>query len=216
MRALFPDLPEALENTVRASPTAARSNLSSATTICPPFTPPDGSDTRTISAAGAMRATPMTALPGCPAGYRERLEYELSVIDQWATDYFLIVADFVGLRQGARHPGRAGTRQRRGRLGAPTASRITDVDPVKYDLLFERCLNPERVSMPDFDIDFCDAPPRRGHRLRDGKYGSDHRRADHHLRHPGRPRRHPRRRPRVGDAYAQVDEIAKLIPRRCI
>ena len=91
---------------------------------------------------------------------------------------------------------------------------ITDVDPVKYGLLFERCLNPERVSMPDFDIDFCDR--RRGEVIEyvAEKYGADHvaqiitfgtlacRAA---VRDVGRA---------LGMTYAQVDEIAKLVPRR--
>lgn len=89
---------------------------------------------------------------------------------------------------------------------------ITDVDPVKYGLLFERCLNPERVSMPDFDIDFCDR--RRGEVIEyvAEKYGADHvaqiitfgtlacRAA---VRDVGRA---------LGMTYAQVDEIAKLVP----
>lgn len=71
------------------------------------------------------------------------------------TDYFLIVADFVGYAKSRGIPVGPGRGSGVGSLVAYLLG-ITDVDPVKYGLLFERCLNPERVSMPDFDIDFCD------------------------------------------------------------
>lgn len=129
------------------------------------------------------------------------------------TDYFLIVADFVGYAKSRGIPVGPGRGSGVGSLVAYLLG-ITDVDPVKYGLLFERCLNPERVSMPDFDIDFCDR--RRGEVIDyvADKYGSDHvaqiitfgtlacRAA---VRDVGRA---------LGMTYAQVDEIAKLIPRR--
>jgi DNA polymerase-3 subunit alpha len=68
--------------------------------------------------------------------------------------YFLIVADFINWAKQQRHPGRPRPRFRR-RLAGGVGAGITDLDPLPYDLLFERFLNPERVSMPDFDIDFC-------------------------------------------------------------
>src|SRR5262249_57137618 len=94
--------------------------------------------------------------PGVPAEkYKERLEYEISVIEKMGfPSYFLIVSDFIryarerGISVG---PGRGSAA---GSIVA-WALRITEIDPLQYDLLFERFLNPERISMPDIDIDFC-------------------------------------------------------------
>ncbi len=99
-------------------------------------------------------------IPNPPEKYRERLEYEISVIEKMGfPSYFLIVSDFIryarenGISVG---PGRGSAA---GSIVA-WALRITEIDPLRYDLLFERFLNPERISMPDIDIDFCQA--RRG------------------------------------------------------
>ena len=145
---------------------------------------------------------------------KAQLEYEENMIEKMGfTDYFLIVADFVGYAKSRGIPVGPGRGSGVGSLVAYLLG-ITDVDPVKYGLLFERCLNPERVSMPDFDIDFCDR--RRGEVIEyvAEKYGADHvaqiitfgtlacRAA---VRDVGRA---------LGMTYAQVDEIAKLVPRR--
>ena len=87
--------------------------------------------------------------------YRERMEYELSVIDKMGFNaYFLIVSDFVAFAKNNDIPVGPGRGSGAGSLVAFCIG-ITDVDPIAFDLLFERFLNPERVSMPDFDIDFC-------------------------------------------------------------
>ena len=87
--------------------------------------------------------------------YRDRLEYELSVIDQMGyADYFLIVQDYVGYAKSHDIPVGPGRGSGAGSLVAFCLG-ITDVDPIEFDLLFERFLNPERVSMPDIDVDFC-------------------------------------------------------------
>ena len=128
----------------------------------------------------------------------QRLEYELSVISRMGyVDYFLIVWDFIhyakshGIGVG---PGRGS--------GAGSivayALGITEIDPLKYSLLFERFLNPERVSMPDFDIDFCYERRQEVIDYVARKYGADHVSADHHLRHHGGQGRHPGRGPRDG------------------
>ncbi len=92
---------------------------------------------------------------GVPAAYTERLSYELSVIDDMGfTDYFLIVADFIGYAVKKGIPVGPGRGSAAGSLAA-YASGITGIDPVANGLLFERFLNPERISMPDIDIDFC-------------------------------------------------------------
>ena len=141
------------------------------------------------------------------------MEYELSVIEKMGyVDYFLIVWDYVNYAK--KHgilvgPGRGS--------GAGSivcyALGITAIDPLKYDLLFERFLNPERVSMPDLDIDFdyerraevIDYVARR--------YGADHVRADHHLRHHGGQGGGARRGPRAGhDLSAEADAVSKMIP----
>jgi DNA polymerase-3 subunit alpha len=99
-------------------------------------------------------------IPNPPEKYRERLEYEIGVVEKMGfPSYFLIVSDFI------RHARETGISVGPGRGSAAGsivawALRITEIDPLRYDLLFERFLNPERISMPDIDIDFCQA--RRG------------------------------------------------------
>ena len=171
MSALFPHVPEAISNT---NVIAERCNVAMdfSTTHLPVFEVPDGEDhaayLKKLCYEGlATRYEPVTD------ELRERLEYELSVIGKMGfTDYFLIVWDFIkfahdhGIMVG---PGRGSAA---GSLAAYTL-RITDVDPIEYSLLFERFLNPERISMPDIDIDFC--IERRGEVIDYvvQKYGSD-------------------------------------------
>lgn len=108
-----------------------------------------------------------------PPEYRERLDYELSVIDKMGfNDYFLIVADFIRFAKSQNIPVGPGRGSAAGSLAA-YALGITGIDPIENKLLFERFLNPERVSMPDIDIDFC--YERRGEVIDyvTRKYGSD-------------------------------------------
>ena len=181
MRALFGDVPEALENT---QVIAERCNveLEFGVTKLPHFEipadnpygiPQDGdhaSYLRAMAEAGLVRHYGETP----PEEYRERMDYELSVVDSMGyTDYYLIVHDFVDYAKRSGIPVGPGRGSGAGSIVAYCIG-ITDVDPMKYDLLFERFLNPERVSMPDFDIDFC--YERRGevidYVIR--KYGADH------------------------------------------
>ncbi len=113
--------------------------------------------------------------------------------------YFLIVADFIQWAKAQGIPVGPGRGSGAGSLVA-YALTITDLDPLRYDLLFERFLNPDRVSMPDFDIDFCQ--DRRGEVIDyvQQKYGREPGRPDHHLRNAAGPRRAARRRPRAADA----------------
>ncbi|MDR0325579.1 MAG: DNA polymerase III subunit alpha [Oscillospiraceae bacterium] len=93
--------------------------------------------------------------PDGPEGYRERLGFELDMIVKMGfADYFLIVADFVRYARDSDIPVGPGRGSGAGSMVGYSLG-ITDVDPMKYNLLFERFLNPERISMPDFDIDFC-------------------------------------------------------------
>ncbi len=161
---------EAVSNTVAIAERCAVS-FDTAGLHLPTFTTPDGrppadyfrdlaregldrrlSELASESGAGAERIA--------PEKYRERLEYEMGVIEKMGfPSYFLIVSDFI---RHAREKGIAVGPGRGSAAGSIVswALRITDIDPLRYDLLFERFLNPERISMPDIDIDFCQA--RRG------------------------------------------------------
>ncbi len=112
--------------------------------------------------------------PDHPEGYREQLEYEMGVIRKMGfVDYFLIVSDFIGYAKANDIPVGPGRGSAAGSMVAYCMA-ITEVDPMKYGLFFERFLNPERVTMPDIDIDFC---PRRRDEVIDyvrKKYGADH------------------------------------------
>ena len=144
--------------------------------------------------------------------YLDRIEYELSVIDTMGFNaYFLIVADFVAFAKRSDIPVGPGRGSGAGSLVAYLIG-ITDVDPLKFDLLFERFLNPERVSMPDFDIDFCYNRREEVIDYVKRKYGDDKvaqivtfgtlapRAA---IRDTGRA---------LGISYSKVDTVAKLIP----
>ena len=177
----------------------------------PAFIAPDEQDNvsylRALCEAGMKKK-----LPDADAEARERLEYELGVIVQMGfVDYFLIVWDFIhyakmnGIMVG---PGRGSGA---GSLAAYCLD-ITDVDPLKYNLLFERFLNPERVSMPDFDIDFCYERRQEVIDYVAEKYGAGHvsqiitfgtMAARAVIRDVGRVLRVP---------YADVDKLSKMVP----
>ena len=146
--------------------------------------------------------------------YKNRVDYELTVIISMGyAEYFLIVWDFVNYAKTNEIPTGPGRGSGAGSLAAYLLS-ITDVDPIKYKLLFEAFLNPERISMPDFDIDFC--YDRRDEVIRYviNKYGADHvaqivtfgtLAARAAVRDVGRA---------LGMSYSEVDMIAKFIPHR--
>ncbi len=162
MAALFADLPEALENTVEI---ARRCHFRPLTRspILPHFTTPDG---ETPDEAAELRRQAEEGLKKRLAAhgpweghteedYRARLAFELDVIIKMGfPGYFLIVADFIKWAKEQGIPVGPGRGSGAGSLVA-WALTITDLDPLRFKLLFERFLNPERVSMPDFDIDFC-------------------------------------------------------------
>ena len=163
MTALFADLPAALANTVEV---ARRCNLALelGRSRLPLFPTPAGESLedflRSQSLAGLEgRLAQLYPDPGertakAPA-YGERLEFEIRTIVQMGfPGYFLIVADFINWAKANGVPVGPGRGSGAGSLVA-YALGITDLDPLRYDLLFERFLNPERVSMPDFDVDFC-------------------------------------------------------------
>ncbi|MBQ7203269.1 MAG: DNA polymerase III subunit alpha [Eubacterium sp.] len=147
-----------------------------------------------------------------PDEYKERLEYELETVNKMGyTDYYLIVQDFVRFAKSKDIPVGPGRGSGAGSLAAYCVG-ITDLDPMKYELIFERFLNPERVSMPDFDIDFCYERRQEVIDYVTEKYGADHvaqivtfgtlqTRAA--IRDVGRA---------MGMPYAAVDAVAKLVP----
>lgn len=147
-----------------------------------------------------------------PQEYRDRLQYELNVIHTMGyVDYYLIVHDFIHYAKSQGIPVGPGRGSGAGSIAAYCIG-ITGIDPMKYNLLFERFLNPERVSMPDFDIDFCyeRRPEVIDYVVR--KYGADHvaqivtfgtMAAKAAIRDVGRA---------LGVPYATADSIAKLVP----
>ncbi|PKM62909.1 MAG: DNA polymerase III subunit alpha [Firmicutes bacterium HGW-Firmicutes-21] len=215
MSALFADLPEAITNTERI---AERCNFDfdfetmhlPAFSAPKPYTPYDY--LVKLCNDGYTSKKEEGFIPdNCE--YSKRLEYELSVIQTMGfVDYYLIVRDFVAFAKKRRIPVGPGRGSGVGSLCAYFLG-ITDVDPIKFGLLFERFLNPERVSMPDFDIDFCDERRNEVIDYVSDKYGRAHvaqivtfgtlacRQA---VRDTGRA---------LGMPYSAVDEIAKLLPR---
>ena len=159
MRALFADLPEACDNTLAI---AARCAVAAPTRkpllpVCPKVREGQSEAETMRAMAREGLAARLAALgPETDAApYRERLEFELDVIETMGfSGYFLIVADFIQWAKAREIPVGPGRGSGAGSLAA-WALLITDIDPIRFNLLFERFLNPERVSMPDFDIDFC-------------------------------------------------------------
>ena len=224
MAELFADLPEAIDNTVEI---ARRCSYypKNRNPILPRFTGGDIADADAAVAAEAaeltrqahdglaMRIASRGLAEGyTPEQYTERLEYELGIIERMKfPGYFLIVADFIkwGKLQGI--PVGPGRGSGAGSLVA-YALTITDVDPLRFSLLFERFLNPDRVSMPDFDIDFCQDRREEVIRYVQGKYGREQvgqiitfgtLQARAVLRDVGRVLQMP---------YGQVDKLCKMVP----
>ena len=220
---LFSDLPEALENTIEI---AKRCNYREKThsPILPRFI--DGADNpedamkQEIEALIAMARSGLDErlnTPGMAEGFKredydKRLEFELGIIEQMGfPGYFLIVADFINWAKERGIPVGPGRGSGAGSLVAYSL-RITDLDPLQFTLLFERFLNPERLSMPDFDIDFCQDRREEVIKYVQDKYGRDQvaqiitfgsLQARAVLRDVGRVLQMP---------YGQVDRICKLVP----
>ncbi|MBR5540091.1 MAG: DNA polymerase III subunit alpha [Clostridia bacterium] len=172
MRALFPALQEAFDNTVRIA-NRCRVELEFGKTKLPHFEAPGGDSYAYFRAAyykGLYRLYGENPDPGVV----QRLEYELDTIYRMGyVDYYLIVNDFVQYAKTHGIPVGPGRGSGAGSLCAYCIG-ITGIDPIKYGLLFERFLNPERVSMPDFDIDFCNEKRQQVIDYVIRKYGEDH------------------------------------------
>jgi len=164
MQELFSDIPEALANTVEIAKRCSLS-LSLGKNYLPDFPVPPGLTMAEyfsqLSHEGLQKRLDKlfdrtrADMPEIEAEYKARLEFELNIINQMGfPGYFLIVMDFIRWAKENGVPVGPGRGSGAGSLVAYSLL-ITDLDPIKYDLLFERFLNPERVSMPDFDIDFC-------------------------------------------------------------
>ncbi|WP_118137246.1 DNA polymerase III subunit alpha [Oceanicella sp. SM1341] len=154
MAALFDDLPEALENTVEIARRCAF-RVRTRKPILPRFAEDEVEELRRQAAEGLARRLEVIPHAAPVEEYEKRLDYELGIIEGMGfPGYFLIVADFIKWAKDHDIPVGPGRGSGAGSLVA-YALTITDLDPLRYSLLFERFLNPERVSMPDFDIDFC-------------------------------------------------------------
>ncbi|MEZ2331074.1 DNA polymerase III subunit alpha [Mesorhizobium sp. RCC_202] len=224
MARLFSDLPEAIDNTVEI---AMRCSYypKNRSPILPRFTGADASDKDAAEKAEAAELARQAregldarlAAHGPTPGYtveqyRERLEFELGIIEKMKfPGYFLIVADFIKWAKAQGIPVGPGRGSGAGSLVAYSTT-ITDIDPLRFSLLFERFLNPDRVSMPDFDIDFCQDRREEVIRYVQQKYGRDQvgqiitfgtLQARAVLRDVGRVLQMP---------YGQVDKLSKMVP----
>jgi DNA polymerase-3 subunit alpha len=212
---LFADLPEATANSVQI---ARRCNLvlNLGQARLPDYPVPAGMSTEQFLQSEALNGlaarVALTHAGVAPQGYRERLDLELKIICQMGfAGYFLIVADFIRWARDNAVPVGPGRGSGAGSLVA-YALCITDLDPLQHGLLFERFLNPERVSMPDFDVDFCMDGRDRVIDYVAQKYGRDRvsqiitygtMAAKAVVRDVGRV---------LGLSYGFVDRIAKLVP----
>ncbi len=211
MKAAFREVPEAVTNT-RAIAERCNFDFDLKSFHLPRFDVPEGTTlaTELRNLAGTRLRRRLQGEP--PPEYAERLEQEFGIIEQMGfPGYFLIVGDFIDYAKSQGIPVGPGRGSAAGSLVA-YALGITDLDPIKYDLLFERFLNPERISMPDIDVDFC--MDRRGEVIEyvTEKYGGNHvaqiitfgtLQARGVLRDVGRVLDVP---------YAEVDKVAKLVP----
>ena len=210
MYALFPNCPEALENTQRI---AQRCNLEFIFNEyhLPTFPIPDGYSNESYFRKLCMDGF-RERYPNEPAKYLERLEYEIGVISRMGyVNYYLIVWDFIRYAKENGIPVGPG----RGSGAASIVAyclHITEVDPMQYALIFERFLNPERVSMPDFDTDFCQERRPEVIEYVTRKYGADHvaqiatfgtMAARGAIRDVGRA---------LNFSFAETDVVAKLVP----
>jgi DNA polymerase-3 subunit alpha len=211
MSALFADLPEALANSVEIARRCSLA-LTLGEARLPQYPVPAGTSTEEFLRAEAARGLARRFPAGAGAPYHERLASELAVICQMGfAGYFLIVADFIRWARENGVPVGPGRGSGAGSLVAYSLG-VTDLDPLEHELLFERFLNPERVSMPDFDIDFCMEGRDRVIEYVAGKYGRERvsqiitygtMAAKAVVRDVGRV---------LGMTYGYVDRIAKLIP----
>ncbi|MDE1132467.1 MAG: DNA polymerase III subunit alpha [Ascidiaceihabitans sp.] len=211
MVTLFADLPEAIENTVEIAKRCAFQTYRR-DPILPKFADDEIAELRRQAEEGLRYRLSIIPHAVEVSEYEARLDFELKIIEGMGfPGYFLIVADFIKWAKDEGIPVGPGRGSGAGSLVA-YALLITDLDPLRYQLLFERFLNPERVSMPDFDIDFCMDRREEVIRYVQGKYGRDKvgqiitfggLLSKAAVRDIGRVLQMP---------YGQVDRLSKLIP----
>lgn len=211
MRSLFPEQPDAIENTA-AIAERCQVDFTFGELKLPRFEVPDNRDHAEYFRDECFRGLHRRYGENPDQSLIDRLNYEIGIIVKMGyVDYFLIVNDYVGYAKRTGIPVGAGRGSGAGSLAAYCIG-ITGIDPIKYNLLFERFLNPERVSMPDFDIDFCKDRRQEVIDYVIRKYGSDHvaqiasfgtMAARGAVRDVGRA---------LGLPYATCDKVAKLIP----
>ncbi len=215
MEEAFAHVPEAIENTQRI---AERCNLTIelGNYSFPAYELPEGvsmdEEFERLCREGLQKRIEVAPYEVDEKVYWDRLEYELGVIREMGFPaYFLIVQDFINWAKDNRIPVGPGRGSAAGSIVA-WALRITNIDPIPYDLLFERFLNVERVSMPDIDVDFCERRRLEVVRYTAEKYGEDHvaqittygtMKAKAVIKDVGRA---------LGLSFAETDRIAKLIP----
>ena len=211
MYELFSMVPEACENTNRIAE-QCNFDFTFGETKLPYFKAPDGMENQAyfekLCWDGLERRYPGRVT----RELRDRLEYEIDVVKKMGyTNYYLIVYDFINYAKSRDIPVGPGRGSGAGSLAAYCVG-ITDIDPIRYNLIFERFLNPERVSMPDFDVDFCYERRQEVIDYVNEKYGRDHvaqivtfgtMAARAAVRDVGRV---------MGMPYQEVDRVAKLIP----
>ena len=211
MAALFADLPEALESTVEVAQRCAFM-ATCRDPILPLFASDEITELNRQAKDGLKNRLAIISHAAPVSEYDERLDFELKIIEQMGfPGYFLIVADFIKWAKEKDIPVGPGRGSGAGSLVA-YALTITDLDPLRYNLLFERFLNPDRISMPDFDIDFCMDRREEVIQYVQQKYGHDKvgqiitfgaLLSKAAIRDMGRVLQMP---------YGQVDRLAKLIP----
>ena len=208
---LFSMVPEACENTNKIAE-QCNFEFTFGETKLPYFRAPDGMDNQAyfekLCWEGLERRYPGKVTDAL----RERLSHEINVVKTMGyTNYYLIVYDFINYAKSRDIPVGPGRGSGAGSLAAYCVG-ITDIDPIRYNLIFERFLNPERVSMPDFDVDFCYERRQEVIDYVNEKYGRDHvaqivtfgtMAARAAVRDVGRV---------MGMPYQDVDKVAKLIP----
>lgn len=211
MYELFSMAPEACENTNKIAE-ACNFDFEFGVTKLPYFEAPNGMDNEEYFEGLCQKGLERRYPGAVTEPLRQRLRYEIDVIKRMGyTNYYLIVLDFINYAKSQNIPVGPGRGSGAGSLAAYCVG-ITNIDPIRHQLLFERFLNPERVSMPDFDVDFCYERRQEVIDYVNRKYGSDHvaqittfgtMAARASLRDVGRV---------LGMPYQTVDEVAKLVP----
>ena len=211
MYELFSMVPEACENTAKIAE-QCNFDFDFGHTKIPYYKAPNGMDNQAFFEKLCWEGLERRYGPNVPQANKDRLEYEIGVVKKMGyTNYYLIVWDYVNYAKSQGIPVGPGRGSGAGSIAAYSVG-ITDIDPIRYNLIFERFLNPERVSMPDFDVDFCYERRQEVIDYVNRKYGADHvaqivtfgtMAARNAIRDVGRV---------MGIPYQQVDVVAKQVP----